>query len=69
MIGVVVSLVWLYLQVQIAVKALWQDKLICLLLWLVAFCIAILRIDSGHLTIEDVINSLLLGIILVPFLQ
>jgi hypothetical protein len=46
----------------------WQDKRFRFLVRLVAVIIAILRLKSGYLTLDEVIDAVLLGLILtIPF--
>lgn len=64
----VLDLAWLY--VQETVTTIWRDKLPAFLIWLLAVAIGLSRVASGQLTIDEVINHVIVAIIIaLPFLR
>jgi hypothetical protein len=67
-IGLLLDLAWLY--IRVAIETVWQDRRVRFLFWLLAVGIAIWRAALGHLSLDDVINDIVIGIIIsVPFLR
>lgn len=66
-IRLLLDLAWLY--ARVVAETLWEDDKFRLLVWLLAVAIAIWRMASGHLTADDLINEVVLGIVFsLPFL-
>ena len=68
MIRLLLDLAGLY--VRVAATTIWRDKRFRFLVWLLAVEIAVWRAALGHLSLDDVINDVVVGIIVsLPFLR
>jgi hypothetical protein len=67
-VRLVLDLAWLY--VRVAVSTIWRDRWFRFWIWLLAVGIALCRMASGQMSLDDILNEILLGIIIsMPFLR